>query len=60
MSGKLTNWHISGMYCPHCEKAILKAVSGLNGLTAAKAAVKMEAQDSVTDDDPMAKYYRKQ
>ncbi len=37
MSGKLTNWHISGMYCPHCEKAILKAVSGLNGLTAAKA-----------------------
>lgn len=30
------------------------------GLTAAKAAVKIEATDTVADDDPMAKYYRKQ
>ena len=37
MSGKLTTWHISGMSCPHCDQAILKAVSGLDGLTAARA-----------------------
>jgi hypothetical protein len=29
------------------------------GLTAAKAAMKTEAPDSVNDDDPMLKYYRK-
>ena len=37
MSVKLTTWHISEMSCPHCDQAILKAVSGLDGLTAARA-----------------------
>ncbi len=37
MSGKLTTWHISGMHCPHCDQAVLKAVNGLDGLTAAQA-----------------------
>ena len=27
-----TTWHISGMHCPHCETAILRAVRGLDGL----------------------------
>ena len=37
MSGKQTTWHISGMSCPHCDQAVLKAVSGLDGLTATQA-----------------------
>ena len=37
MSGKQTTWNISGMYCPHCEQTILKAVNGLDGLTSAQA-----------------------
>ena len=37
MSGKQTTWYIAGMYCPHCDQAVLKAVSGLDGLTEAQA-----------------------
>ena len=37
MSGKQTIWHIFGMYCPHCEQTILKAVNGLDGLTSVQA-----------------------
>jgi len=29
---KETTWRISGMHCPHCDAAILRAVRGLDGL----------------------------
>ena len=33
VSGKPTTWRISGMYCPHCESLVLRAVKDLDGLT---------------------------
>ena len=42
------------------QEGICQQYAKMLGLTAAKAAMKTEAPDSVTDDDPMAKYYRKQ
>ena len=42
------------------QEGLCQQYAKMLGLTAAKAAMKTEAPDSVTDDDPMAKYYRKQ
>ena len=42
------------------QEGLCQTYAKMLGLTAAKAAMKTEAPDSVTDDDPMAKYYRKQ
>ena len=40
------------------QEALCQGYAKMLGLTAAKAAVKMDAPDSVADDDPMAKYYQ--
>lgn len=32
MSFQKTTWHVSGMHCVHCERAVVRAVSGLKGL----------------------------
>lgn len=40
------------------QEALCQGYAKMLGLTAAKAAVKTEAPDSVADDDPMAKYYQ--
>lgn len=37
MSTRQTTWHISGMHCPRCETAIVKAVSVLPGIRDAGA-----------------------
>ncbi len=37
MSVQQTTWRISGMHCPHCETAVLRAVRGLDGLTEARS-----------------------
>ena len=41
------------------QEGLCQQYAKMLGLTAAKAAMKTEAPDSVTDDDPMLKYYRK-
>ena len=33
MSAAKKTWHIAGMHCPRCETAILRAVSGLEGVS---------------------------
>lgn len=40
------------------QEGICQQYAKMLGLTAAKAAVKTEPTDNVTDDDPMANYYR--
>lgn len=40
------------------QEALCQGYAKMLGLTAAKAAVKIDAPDSVADDDPMAKYYQ--
>jgi hypothetical protein len=40
------------------QEGICQQYAKMLGLTAAKAAVKTEPTDSVTDDDPMANYYK--
>lgn len=40
------------------QEGLCQTYAKMLGLTAAKAAVKMEAPDNVGDDDPMAKYYQ--
>lgn len=42
------------------QEGLCQTYAKMLGLTAAKAAMKTEAPDNVNDDDPMAKYYRKQ
>lgn len=42
------------------QEGLCQQYAKMLGLTAAKAAVKIDAPDNVGDDDPMAKYYRKQ
>lgn len=42
------------------QEGLCQQYAKMLGLTAAKAAMKTEAPDNVGDDDPMAKYYRKQ
>ena len=42
------------------QENLCQSYAKMLGLTAAKAAMKTEAPDNVSDDDPMAKYYRKQ
>ena len=42
------------------QEGLCQTYAKMLGLTAAKAAMKTEAPDNVGDDDPMAKYYRKQ
>ena len=42
------------------QEGICQQYAKMLGLTAAKAAMKTEAPDNLDDDDPMAKYYRKQ
>lgn len=37
MSGRKTTWRVSGMHCPGCETAVLRAVSPLPGVRAAAA-----------------------
>ncbi len=37
MNTQKKTWHISGMHCPHCEKAILRAVKDLDGLSSPNA-----------------------
>ena len=41
------------------QEGLCQQYAKMLGLTAAKAAMKTEAPDSVNDDDPMLKYYRK-
>lgn len=40
------------------QEGICQQYAKMLGLTAAKAAVKTEPTDNVTDDDPMANYYK--
>ena len=40
------------------QESLCQGYAKMLGLTAAKAAVKMDAPDNVADDDPMAKYYQ--
>ena len=40
------------------QESLCQGYAKMLGLTAAKAAVKTESTDSVTDDDPMANYYK--
>lgn len=40
------------------QEALIQGYAKMLGLTAAKAAVKMDAPDTVGDDDPMAAYYK--
>lgn len=40
------------------QEALCQSYAKMLGLTAAKAAVKIEATDTVADDDPMANYYK--
>ena len=40
------------------QEGICQQYAKMLGLTAAKAAVKTEAPDNVSDDDPMVNYYR--
>ena len=40
------------------QEGLCQTYAKMLGLTAAKAAVKMEAQDNVGNDDPMAAYYK--
>ena len=37
MSFQKTTWHVSGMHCVHCESAVVRAVSGLEGLREPRA-----------------------
>ena len=37
MSVKPTTWRVSGMHCPHCETAVLRAIDGLDGLAEARS-----------------------
>ena len=37
MAFQQTTWRIEGMYCPHCEAAIRRAVQGLDGIDGARA-----------------------
>ena len=40
------------------QESLCQGYAKMLGLTAAKAAVKTEAPDNITDDDPMANYYK--
>ena len=51
MSVKLTTWHISGMSCPHCDQAILKATVG--GIVGAIGSVPGSAQSGGISPDPL-------
>ncbi len=49
MSGKPTTWRISGMYCPHCEGLVLRAVEDLDGLTGASSDYRKGTLSAVWD-----------
>ncbi|MBQ8094959.1 MAG: sulfite exporter TauE/SafE family protein [Clostridia bacterium] len=44
-------WYIGGMYCPHCESAVVQAVNGLDGIADPRADYRTGTLTAVWDED---------
>ena len=51
---KETTWRISGMHCPHCETAILRAVRNMKGIENPRANYRAGTLSALWDDKVLA------
>ena len=51
MSAQQTTWRITGMHCPHCERAVVRAVASLPGLTEPRADYRRATLTALWDRD---------
>lgn len=53
MSKQQTTWNITGMHCPHCEGAVVRAVADLPGLSSPRADYRRATLTALWDRDQL-------
>ena len=53
MSAQQTTWKITGMHCPHCERAVVRAVASLPGIASPRADYRRATLTALWDRDSL-------